>query len=50
VGIIYGWTSALNGAVITAVDGGDSNVASIIGKYRKQVNASIEKTMDVFYG
>lgn len=50
VGIIYGWTSALNGMIITAVDEGKSDVASIIGKYTKQVNASIQKTMEVFYG
>jgi len=48
-GIIYGWTSALNSAIISAVDAGKSDVASIIEKNRKQVTASIQKTMDVFY-
>lgn len=47
-GIIYGWTSTLNAAIINEVDAGKSNIASIIEKYRKQVNNSIQKTMDVF--
>ena len=49
-GIIYGWTSALNGAIISAVDGGNSSVASIIERYKKQIDSSIQKTMDAFYG
>jgi hypothetical protein len=49
-GIIYGWTSALNNAIITAVDAGNSDIASTIEKNKNKVITDIQKTMDVFYG
>jgi hypothetical protein len=49
-GIIYGWTSALNNAIITDVDAGKSDIASTIEKNKNKVITGIQKTMDVFYG
>ena len=47
IGITFGWTSAMNTAIIAAVDKGQTDTASIIEKNKEKVLAEIQKTMDV---
>lgn len=47
IGITFGWTSAMNTAIIAAIDKGQTDTASIIEKNKEKVLAEIQKTMDV---
>ncbi|MHC1693883.1 MAG: hypothetical protein AB9835_01110 [Eubacteriales bacterium] len=48
-GVIYGWTSALNNALISALDKGNGDIVSILDKNRDKVNTKIQETLEELY-
>jgi hypothetical protein len=48
-GVIYGWTSALNNALISALDKGNGDMVSILDKNRDKVNTKIQETLEELY-
>jgi len=49
IGIAYGWTNSFNEAIKTSVgEGKPMDIASQIDKNKDKINASIQKTLDLF--